>query len=81
MANKRRLKGSVVSDASDKTVVVLVKRRKMNTLYGKAVLLSKKYHAHDENNQYKLGDEVIIEEHKPISKLKTWIVLEKVSEF
>lgn len=77
MASKR-LKGTVVSDVSNKTVVVLVERKKMNHLYGKAVMVSKKFHAHDEDNQYKSGDEVIIEEHRPISKNKSWIVIKKM---
>jgi len=75
---KRVLQGTVVSDKGDKTVVVLVERRVQHPLYGKIVRRSKKYHAHDENNAIKAGDEVRIEECAPISKLKTWRVLEKV---
>jgi len=75
---KRVLQGTVVSDKGDKTVVVLVERRVQHPLYGKIVRRSKKYHAHDENNAIKAGDEVRIEECAPLSKLKTWRVLEKV---
>ena len=75
---KRVLQGTVVSDKGDKTIVVLVERRVQHPLYGKIVRRSKKYHAHDENNAIKAGDQVRIEECAPISKLKTWRVLEKV---
>ena len=75
---KRVLQGTVVSDKGDKTVVVLVERRVQHPLYGKIVRRSKKYHAHDENNAIKAGDRVRIEECAPVSKLKTWRVLEKV---
>lgn len=75
---KRVLQGTVVSDKADKTVVVLVERRVRHPLYGKIVRRSKKYHAHDENNAIKAGETVRIEECAPISKLKTWRVLEKV---
>ncbi len=75
---KRVLQGTVVSDKGDKTVVVLVERRVQHPLYGKIVRRSKKYHAHDENNAIKAGDQVRIEECAPVSKLKTWRVLEKV---
>ena len=74
---KRVLKGKVVSDKSDKTIVVEVKRRFIHPFYGKVISRSKKYHAHDEKNKYKIGDVVKIIESKPISKLKTWEVLEK----
>lgn len=67
-------KGTVVSAKNDKTAVVLVHTRKMHPLMRKAYRSSKKYHAHDENNQCKEGDEVIISETKPISKLKRWNV-------
>ena len=75
---KRVLQGTVVSDKGDKTVVVLIERRVQHPLYGKIVRRSKKYHAHDENNAIKAGDTVRIEECAPVSKLKTWRVLEKV---
>ena len=72
---KRVLTGTVVSDKTDKTVVVRVERRVKHPLYGKIIKRSKKYHAHDEGNEYKEGQIVRIEETKPISKLKTWRVL------
>ena len=72
---KRVLTGTVVSDKGDKTVVVRVERRVKHPLYGKIIKRSKKYHAHDEGNEYKEGQVVRIEETRPISKLKTWRVL------
>ena len=72
---KRVLQGTVVSDKNEKTVVVLVERRFTHPLFKKTVRRSKKYKAHDENNQCKVGDVVSIEETRPISKDKTWIVL------
>jgi len=75
---KRVMTGTVVSDKTDKTVVVLVERRVKHPLYGKIIKLSKKYHAHDETNEVKSGETVRIEETKPISKLKTWRVVERV---
>ena len=75
---KRVLSGTVVSDKADKTVVVRVERRVKHPLYGKIIRLSKKYHAHDEANAYKSGEQVRIEECKPISKLKTWTVLDRI---
>jgi small subunit ribosomal protein S17 len=77
---KRVLTGTVVSDKADKTVVVRVERRVKHPLYGKIIKLSKKYHAHDEGNAFKLGEQVRIEESAPISKLKNWKVLDRVSE-
>lgn len=74
---KRILQGTVVSDKTDKTVVVLVERRVKHPLYGKIVRRSKKYHAHDENNSARAGDVVRIEECAPLSKLKTWRLLDK----
>ena len=71
---KRILKGEVVSDKGDKTIVVKVQRKFRHPFYGKIISRSKKYHAHDENNQYKIGDMVTIQESKPISKMKSWIV-------
>ncbi len=73
---KRILQGVVVSDKQDKTVVVKVERRFTHPLLKKTVRRTKNYHAHDEANKFKAGDIVRIEEAKPISKLKTWIVLE-----
>jgi small subunit ribosomal protein S17 len=76
---KRILQGTVVSDKPDKTVVVLVERRFRHPLMGKIVRRSKKFHAHDESNAFKAGDIVRIEECRPMSKLKSWRVLEKAS--
>jgi small subunit ribosomal protein S17 len=73
-ALKRTLIGRVVSDKMDKTVTVLVERRVKHPLYGKIVVRSKKYHAHDEGNQAKEGDTVEIQEGRPISKTKAWAV-------
>jgi small subunit ribosomal protein S17 len=75
---KRVLTGTVVSDKADKTVVVRVERRVKHPLYGKIIKLSKKYHAHDEANAFKAGEQVRIEECAPISKLKTWTVLDRI---
>jgi small subunit ribosomal protein S17 len=75
---KRILTGTVVSDKADKTVVVSVERRVKHPLYGKIIKRSKKYHAHDEGNEFKSGETVRIEETRPISKLKTWRVLDRV---
>ena len=75
---KRVLSGTVVSDKPEKTVVVRVERRVKHPLYGKIIRLSKKYHAHDEGNVYRLGEQVRIEECAPISKKKNWTVLERI---
>ena len=72
---KRILHGVVVSDKQDKTVVVSVERQVMHPVYKKFVKKSKKYAAHDENNQFKVGDTVRIIESRPLSKTKTWTVL------
>ena len=72
---KRILQGVVVSDKQDKTVVVSVERQVMHPVYKKFVKKSKKYAAHDENNQYKIGDQVSIQESRPYSKTKTWTVI------
>ena len=71
---KRTLQGVVVSDKQDKTVVVRVERRFTHPVMKKTVRRSNKFHAHDAANEYSVGDIVWIEEHKPISKLKRWIV-------
>ncbi|KQN25737.1 30S ribosomal protein S17 [Sphingomonas sp. Leaf33] len=76
---KRVLTGVIVSDKTDKTVVVNVERKVKHPLYGKIIRRSKKYHAHDEANEYKQGETVRIEETAPISKLKTWKVVERVN--
>ncbi len=72
---KRQLQGVVVSDKQAKTVVVRVDRRFTHPIYKKTIRRSKNYHAHDENNEFKPGDQVWIEESKPISKLKRWTVV------
>ena len=72
--NTRTLVGEVVSDKRAKTITVLVVRRTKHELYGKIVARSSKYHAHDENNEYKLGDVVEIAETRPFSKTKSWVV-------
>ncbi|HIG09237.1 MAG TPA: 30S ribosomal protein S17 [Alphaproteobacteria bacterium] len=72
---KRILQGTVVSAASEKTIVVNVDRRVRHPLYKKTITRSSKFHAHDENNNYKIGDKVRIIECRPISKKKTWTVL------
>ena len=72
---KRILQGVVVSDKQEKTVVVKVERRFTHPLFKKTVRRSKNYHAHDETKAYKVGDQVSIEETKPISRLKRWIVI------
>ena len=76
---KRVLTGQIVSDKGEKTVVVLVERKVKHPLYGKIIRRSKKYHAHDEANTFREGEIVRIEECAPLSKLKTWRVLEKVA--
>ena len=74
---KRTLSGVVVNDKSDKTVVVLVKRKYAHPFFKKVINSSKKYHAHDEKNQFKKGDIVKIIESKPFSKKKKWEVISK----
>jgi small subunit ribosomal protein S17 len=71
----RSLTGTVVSDKMNKTVTVLVERKVKHPLYGKIIRLSKKYHAHDENNDFHPGDIVVIEECRPLSRTKTWNVV------
>ena len=73
--SKRILQGVVVSDACDKTVIVRVERRVMHPIYKKFVTHSKKYAAHDQHNSYRAGDSVRIEESRPISKRKCWVVI------
>ncbi|WP_128892967.1 30S ribosomal protein S17 [Erythrobacter sp. HKB08] len=75
---KRILIGTVTSDKTDKTVTVKVERKVKHPLYGKIIRRSKNYHAHDEKNEYNVGDTVRIEETKPISKTKTWTVIDRV---
>ena len=76
---RRVLEGNIVSDKMDKTVTVLVERRFMHPVYKKFVRKSDKYAAHDEQNAYKTGDRVLIEECRPISKRKTWRVISTAS--
>lgn len=71
---KRTLIGKVVSDKRAKTVTVLVERSVMHALYGKIVVKSSKYHAHDEQGEFKMGDTVEITESRPLSKTKNWVV-------
>jgi small subunit ribosomal protein S17 len=73
---KRVLQGTVVSDKNDKTIVVRVERRFTHPVLKKTIRRSKKYHAHDEGNKHKVGEVVSIEESKPISKNKRWVVVE-----
>ena len=77
---KRIMAGPVVSDKADKTVTVLIERKVKHPLYGKIIRRSKKYHAHDENNEFSVGDVVRIEECAPMSKTKTWKVLGKAGK-
>ena len=72
---RRELQGVVVSDKGEKTVVVRVERRVMHPLYKKTIRRSKRYHAHDEANRYKVGDTVRIRECRPLSRLKRWEVV------
>jgi small subunit ribosomal protein S17 len=74
---KRILQGVVVSDKNDKTIVVSVERRYTHPLFKKTVRRTKKYHAHDEANTFKVGDQVDIQESAPISKNKRWVVVGK----
>ena len=78
--NTRTLVGRVVSDKRSKTVTVLVERRAKHELYGKIVARSRKYHAHDETNEYKMGDLVEISESRPLSKTKNWVVTRLVEK-
>jgi small subunit ribosomal protein S17 len=77
---KRTLIGKVVSDKRAKTVTVLIERRVKHPLYGKIVAKSSKYHAHDENNDYHLGDVVEITESRPLSKTKNWVATRLVEK-
>ena len=76
---KRVLRGKVISDKMDKTIVVLVERTKKHPLYRKNYTVSTKFKAHDENNEYKIGDRVAISESKPLSSTKRWVVTHKLT--
>jgi small subunit ribosomal protein S17 len=78
--SKRVLQGVVVSDTCDKTVIVRVERRVMHRVYKKFMTSSKKYAAHDDKNSYRIDDVVQIEESRPISKRKSWIVISGPAE-
>ena len=75
--SKKILNGKVIRDQSDKTIVVLVKRKYSHPFFGNVITSSKKYHAHDEKNKFKIGDNVKIIESKPFSKKKKWEVINK----
>lgn len=77
---KRTLSGRVTSNKMDKTVTVLVERRLKHPLYGKFITRSKKYHAHDDKNQYSIGDLVQIVECRPLSRTKSWKVINLLNE-
>ena len=74
---KKTLEGKVIRDQNDKTIVVLVKRKYSHSFFKKVITSSKKYHAHDETNKFKVGDMVKIIESKPFSKMKKWEVINK----
>jgi small subunit ribosomal protein S17 len=76
----RTLTGTVVSDKMDKTVTVLIERKTKHPVLGKIIRVSKKYHAHDENNECHEGDVVVIEECRPIAKTKSWRVSKLVEK-
>ena len=75
--SKKILNGEVIKDKNDKTIVVLVKRKYIHPFFGKVMTSSKKFHVHDENNKFKMGDNVKIIESNPISKTKRWKALNK----
>ena len=77
---KRTLVGKVVSDKRNKTVTVMIERRVMHPIYGKIMIKTSKYHAHDENGEYKLGDIIEITESRPLSKTKNWVATRLVQK-
>ena len=79
-SKKNKMQGVVVSDKMDKTVVVQVERVKEHPRYKKRIKVHKKYKAHDESNSYKIGDKVVIEDCRPISKDKKWRVIAKLDQ-
>jgi len=78
--SKRILSGKVISSNLNKTVVVKVTRRVQHKLYKKIISRTKKYHAHDDDNTFKIGDNVSIKESRPISKTKSWVVIKNTSK-
>ncbi|MCB1998971.1 MAG: 30S ribosomal protein S17 [Burkholderiaceae bacterium] len=80
VSRKRTLIGKVVSDKRAKTVTVLIERRVKHELYGKIVGKSSKYHAHDENGEYKMGDTIEITESRPLSKTKNWVATKLIQK-
>ena len=76
----RSLSGKVVSDKMNKTITVLVERKVKHPLYGKIMVRTKKYHAHDESNEFNMGDLVTIEECRPLSKTKAWRVTKLIEK-
>ena len=79
--SKRILSGKVIRDQNNKTITVLIKRKYRHPYFGKVITSSKKYHAHDEKNSFKVGDDVKIIESKPFSKSKRWEVINKWYKF
>ena len=77
---KRTLVGKVVSDKRTKTVTVLIERRVKHPIYGKIMIRSSKYHAHDENSEFKTGDVIEITESRPLSKTKNWVATRLVQK-
>ena len=77
---KRTLVGKVVSDKRNKTVTVMIERRVMHPIYGKIMIKTSKYHAHDENNEYHMGDVIEITESRPLSKTKNWVATRLVQK-
>lgn len=77
---KRTLQGTVVSNKMDKTIVVLVERKVKHAVTGKYIRRSSKIHAHDENNACKEGDIVVIAEHRPISRTKSWVLVDVITK-
>jgi len=75
--SKKVLNGKVIEDKNNKTVVVMVKRKYQHPFFGKVITSPKKYHAHDEKNKFKIGDDVMIVESRPFSKKKKWEVITK----
>ena len=76
----RTLSGRVVSNKTDKSLTVLIERKIKHPLYGKIMKRSKRYHVHDETNQYNEGDTILIEECRPYSKTKTWVAIKLISK-